>query len=160
MVRGMHPVVANILKVICRIVKYVEKFKSLLGSPEYKKLIERKYRTQGAKDILVESNSRRILGTKHIDRIPVPAWADPAISTFKYFYRKVGNLRKPWTPKILPIQLFIIGDTALAGFPFEITTIAGKRLRESLLEVLQHPRCKAGHPFAILQRLFRIHHHL
>lgn len=36
-----------------------------------------------------------------------------------------------------PIQLVIIGDIALAGFPFEITTIAGKRLRDSLFEVLK-----------------------
>ena len=36
----------------------------------------------------------------------------------------------------MPLQLFIIGDVAFAGFPFEITTIAGQRLRNSLLETL------------------------
>ncbi|MBL7776687.1 MAG: neutral/alkaline non-lysosomal ceramidase N-terminal domain-containing protein [Chitinophagales bacterium] len=134
---GMHPIVANLIRGFSRIIKHLEKFKANFGSEEYKKLIERKYRTHGTKDILIESNTRRILGTKHIDRLPVPGWADPAISTFKYFHKKVGNIRKPWTPKILPLQLFIIGDTALAGFPFEITTIAGKRLRDSLQEVLK-----------------------
>lgn len=134
---GMHPIVANLIRGFSRMIKHLEKFKANFGSEEYKKLIERKYRTHGTKDILIESNTRRILGTKHIDRLPVPGWADPAISTFKYFHKKVGNIRKPWTPKILPLQLFVIGDTAIAGFPFEITTIAGKRLRNSLQEVLQ-----------------------
>lgn len=36
----------------------------------------------------------------------------------------------------MPIQLFIIGDIALAALPFEITTIAGQRLRNSLQDVL------------------------
>ncbi|MCS6935767.1 MAG: neutral/alkaline non-lysosomal ceramidase N-terminal domain-containing protein [Chitinophagales bacterium] len=134
---GMHPAVAAVLSVVIKFVKYWEMLKARFGSPEYRKTIERKYRAHGKKEILVESNARRILGTSRIDRIPVPAWADPAVATFKYFYRKVGNLNKPWTPKILPIQLFIIGDVALAAFPFEITTIAGKRLRESLGETLR-----------------------
>jgi len=105
---GMHPVVGGIVKRISRIVKLWEKLLAKFGSDDYKKIIERKYRAQGVKDILVESNTRRILGTKHIDRLIVPAWADPAIATFKYFYKKVGHTNKPWTPKVLPIQLFIL----------------------------------------------------
>jgi neutral ceramidase len=135
---GMHPVAGKVLQGITAFIKFWEKLKARFGTEEYKKIIERKYRSQGKKSILVESNSRRVLGTKHINRIPVPAWVDPAIATFKYFHKKVGNVKKPWTPKILPIQLFIIGDVALAAFPFEITTIAGKRLRNSLEETLAH----------------------
>lgn len=133
---GMHPIAGAALAGIARFIKFWEKLKARFGSEEYRKLIERKYRTQGKKDIMVESNARRVLGTKHINRIPVPAWVDPAIATFKYFYQKAGDLKKPWTPKILPLQLVIVGDLAFAAFPFEITTIAGKRLRASLEETL------------------------
>jgi neutral ceramidase len=133
---GMHPAVAAVVKRLIRFIKFWEKFKAKFGSEKYKKLIEKKYRAHGVKDILVESNTRRILGTKHIDRLFAPSWSDPAIASFKYFYRKVGHINKPWTPKILPVQLFIIGDIAWAAFPFEITTIAGKRLRKSLEDVL------------------------
>lgn len=129
---GMHPALTRVMRFLANVIKVVEKTKARFGTPEYKKIIERKYRTQGAKHIMVESNARRVLGARHIDRLPVPAWADPAIATFKYFYKKVGSIRKPWTPKVLPIQLFILGDIALAAFPFEVTTIAGKRLRASL----------------------------
>lgn len=135
---GMHKSLGGILKLLIRGVKHLEKFKSNFGTPEYKKVIERKYRVHGNKDILIESAARRVLGTPYLNRIPIPAWMDPSIATFKFFYKKVGHLKKPWTPKILPLQLFIIGDTALAGLPFEITTIAGRRLRSSLLETLSN----------------------
>lgn len=134
---GMHPAVAFPVRGMIRFMKYFEKFKALFASAEYKNIIERKYRAHGKKDILVETNTGRILGTKYIDKLFVPGWADPAIGTFKFFYRKVKGSNKPWTPKILPLQLFIIGDVALAGFPFEITTIAGQRLRNTLFEILK-----------------------
>jgi len=133
---GLHPVLGAVVKRYARFIKWLELFTSRFGKPEFRKMIVRKYQAQGKKDIMIESNTRRVLGTKHLDRLVVPAWADPAIASFKYFYKKVGHLNRPWTPKILPIQLFIIGDLALAGFPFEITTIAGKRLRKSLEETL------------------------
>jgi len=139
---GMHPAVAFFVRKIARVIKFWEKFKAKLGSERYKRIIERKYRVQGKKDILIESNARRILGTKLIDRLFVPGWVDPAIATFKYFYKKVGHIKKPWTPKVLPLQIFIIGDVALVGIPFEITTISGQRLRKSLEETLSQKGIK------------------
>lgn len=134
---GMHPIAGKVLSWVASLIKHWEKFKANFADEKYKKVIERKYRAQGKKAIMVESNTRRVLGTKHIDRIPVPAWVDPAIAAFKYYYKKAGDLKKPWTPKILPLQIFILGDLAIAAFPFEITTIGGKRLRESLQETLK-----------------------
>lgn len=37
---------------------------------------------------------------------------------------------------VLPFQLFTIGNVAIVGLPWEITTMAGRRIRESVLEVL------------------------
>lgn len=134
---GMHPVVSVVVKGAVRAIKWYEKMLAGFSKREkYKKAIERKYRAHGNKDILVETHTRRVLGTKQLNRIIVPGFLDPAIAAFKFFYKKVGYLNKPWTAKILPLQLITIGDIALAGMPFEITTIAGKRLRNSLLEVL------------------------
>lgn len=38
---------------------------------------------------------------------------------------------------VLPIQLFRIGNLAIIGLPWEVTTMAGRRLRETLLDVLK-----------------------
>lgn len=42
----------------------------------------------------------------------------------------------PWTPQILPVQIFIVGNIALVGVPFELTTMAGRRLREMVANKL------------------------
>ncbi|KAI9333422.1 Neutral/alkaline nonlysosomal ceramidase [Obelidium mucronatum] len=43
----------------------------------------------------------------------------------------------PWQPSILPLQLFVLGrKLALVGQPSEITTMAGRRLRESVKKAL------------------------
>ena len=43
-------------------------------------------------------------------------------------------MHKPWdwSPKILEIQLVQIGSVLICAVPFEITTMASRRLRESL----------------------------
>lgn len=43
----------------------------------------------------------------------------------------------PWTPQILPLQLVRIGQLVLVAQPTEITTMAGRRLRERLLAILK-----------------------
>lgn len=133
---GLHPFMGKFVRLFATFIQGLEKFKAKFGTPEYKKMIERKYRAHNPKHIMIECNKRRVLGTGRLDRIVIPAWADPAIASFKYFYKKVGHIKRPWTPQILPVQLFIIGEMAMAAFPFEITTIAGKRLRKSLEDTL------------------------
>ncbi|MGQ0689664.1 MAG: neutral/alkaline non-lysosomal ceramidase N-terminal domain-containing protein [Limnobacter sp.] len=38
---------------------------------------------------------------------------------------------------VLPFQLFTIGNVAVLGLPWEITTMAGRRIRQTVLEVLE-----------------------
>nr|CCA23651.1 alkaline ceramidase putative [Albugo laibachii Nc14] len=40
----------------------------------------------------------------------------------------------PWTPSILPLQIVRIGPMALVVTSFEVTTMAGRRIRDTLLE--------------------------
>lgn len=134
---GAHPIIVAVCKVAIRAVKLFELTLAKFKNEKYRTAVLRKYETQGKKDILMETHARRVLGTKHIDRIILPAWIDPSIESIKVFFKKIGYKDKPWTAKILPLQLAIIGDVAIAGFPFEITTIAAKRLRASLEKRLE-----------------------
>lgn len=43
---------------------------------------------------------------------------------------------QPWVPETVPIQLIQIGQLVLTGFPGEITTMAGRRLRNTIKEKL------------------------
>ncbi len=38
----------------------------------------------------------------------------------------------PWTPEVLPLQIARIGQLAIVALPFEITTMAGRRLRDTV----------------------------
>jgi neutral ceramidase len=42
----------------------------------------------------------------------------------------------PAGPAVLPFQIFRIGNLALVGLPWEVTTVAGRRIRKDLLDVL------------------------
>jgi neutral ceramidase len=38
----------------------------------------------------------------------------------------------PWTPNILPLQIFKIGQLIIVAAPFELTTMTGRRIREAV----------------------------
>lgn len=42
----------------------------------------------------------------------------------------------PWSPEVLPLQLVTLGNLALVATPFEVTTMAGRRLRHTVLAQL------------------------
>lgn len=42
----------------------------------------------------------------------------------------------PWTPEVLPLQVVTLGNLALVAVPFEMTTMAGRRLRQAVLTQL------------------------
>ena len=51
----------------------------------------------------------------------------------------MGRIRPngiPLTPEVLPVQILRIGNLAIVGFPTEITTMAGRRLRQTVLDGL------------------------
>ncbi len=50
---------------------------------------------------------------------------------------ETGSLQPyPWTPEVLPIQIVTLGDLALVAVPYESTTMAGRRLLNTVLERL------------------------
>ena len=48
-----------------------------------------------------------------------------------------GLKAKPFVPEVLPVQLLRIGTVAVVGVPGELSTMAGRRLRKTVLGVLQ-----------------------
>ena len=43
----------------------------------------------------------------------------------------------PWSPEVLPLQLVTLGNLALVATPFEVTTMAGRRLRHTVMAQLE-----------------------
>ena len=134
---GMKEIEGYFVNTLTQIVKAAEYTASLFMSKHKKEKLFRKYRSQGSKHILIEAGERKILGTKNVKKLLVPSWADPTIRTMKMHHKNGSLGHKPWTPQTLPLQIVIIGPLALVAIPGEITTIAGKRLRKTILDVLK-----------------------
>ena len=41
----------------------------------------------------------------------------------------------PWAPKIVPLQIFKVGQLVLIAVPGEFTTMSGRRLRNAVKQV-------------------------
>ncbi|MES2396953.1 MAG: neutral/alkaline non-lysosomal ceramidase N-terminal domain-containing protein [Bacteroidota bacterium] len=134
--RGMNDTLAAIARFFSRIVKIYELTRAKFVSEEKGNKIRNKYKIQGKKDILFETGEGRVLGTSNISNLIIPSWVDKGIKTFKTQYRD-GALKAPWIPEILPLQIIIIGELAIASFPGEITTIAGLRLKNTIQGILE-----------------------
>ena len=134
--RGMNDALGSVSRFLSRVIKNYEFVKAKFLSDEKRNKIHGKYKIHGKKDILFETGERKVLGTTNIKNLIFPSWADKGIATFKKQHRN-GSLDKPWTPEILPLQLIIIGELAIAAFPGEITTIAGLRLKDTILSILK-----------------------
>jgi neutral ceramidase len=100
-------------------------------------IMERMYRAHDPKAIVLDAGRGRIMAAKKPQNMIVPAFADRFVKYFKVLGRQKVTLQTPWIETILPIQIFTIGSLAIAGVPSEITTIAGKRLRQTLLDTLK-----------------------
>ena len=133
---GMVPVIKFGANALSRIVKYYELATLLFRKKESRAKIRQKYKLQGKKSILIEAGNRRVLGTSHVKRLIVPAFADPTIKYLKVLHPKGWKEDHPWTPHILPLQILVIGNVAFAAIPGEPTTIAAERIRKVLEQTL------------------------
>jgi neutral ceramidase len=108
------------------------------GGDELVKFIARKNMAQSVKDIGVATGERKFLGNFSAEKIPLPAFADETILNIKKMAKQGGfDSENPWAPQVLTLQLFQLGNIAICGFPFEITTVASWRLKKTLEDALQ-----------------------
>lgn len=106
------------------------------ANAEARRMINLKYELHGKKHIFMESGEGRVFGITKTSSLPLPN-VDLHIKYFKWLDKNGYLARTPWIPQILPIQIIILGDLAILGIAGELTTMAGKRLAQTVLNVLQ-----------------------
>jgi len=132
---GVSEELYSLLNLMATTISLREKSKTLFDSEKRKEYQERK-KAHGNKKIMVETGKRRLLGESSLENLFIPENFDPVIKIMKKLEADNAIGDKPWTPNILPIQLFIIGELAIAGLPAEFTTIAAKRLKKTIISFL------------------------
>lgn len=129
---GMPPALGVVSKGLSQFIKVYEHSISLFWSKARRRAMKQKYKVQGKKRILFETGARKVLGSGDIVNLIIPGFADESIRNLKRMHPKGWKEDKPWVPHVLPLQITALGQLAFAAIPGEITTIAGKRLREML----------------------------
>ncbi len=70
---------------------------------------------------------------------------DQACHKEKIIFLPTGRMSPyPWTPEVLPVQIATVGGLAMIAVPFEMTTMAGRRVRESVVNKLAVQGIKYG----------------
>ncbi|MDV2470320.1 neutral/alkaline non-lysosomal ceramidase N-terminal domain-containing protein [Acinetobacter chinensis] len=89
------------------------------------------FASQGVKSILMESGIKRILGK------PLgfaPGFIDPLVNEINRQV-KAGAIREsPLVPSVVPLQMIQIGQLRIVCCPGELTTTAGKRVLETIVQ--------------------------
>lgn len=73
----------------------------------------------------------RFLGTFSLRAMKVPA-LEPTIRYVRDVVKHPEMDEHPWIPQVMPLQLMRLGPLLIAGLPFELTTVAGRRVRAQL----------------------------
>lgn len=108
---------------------YEKRILSTIQSQEIKDRLTRKYETQGGKYIAIETGLNRMYGTSDIKNFVVPGFVDDSIRNLKYFHKKGTFGKISMSAQKLPFQIFRIGELMIVSYPFEFTTITGKRVK-------------------------------
>lgn len=136
---GIPSPLALVGKVATTAIRLYEKSVAKLGkSNKQRHDIDVKYERHGNKHIFIETGKGKVLGTFDIRNLVLPSAMDFVVKTLKQLDDDGFTKRTPWIPRILPLQIITIGELAILGIPAEITTIAGQRLRATVLRILKH----------------------
>jgi len=107
----------------------------LMRMSKHAEYYRRLYASQGDKPILLEAGRKQILG-RPMGGV-LPSILDPLIGELKRQIN-VGAIKdSPLVPTRIPLQIITIGQLALVCCPGEFTTIAGKRVLETVKARLQ-----------------------
>jgi neutral ceramidase len=134
---GIDGVSATLLNLVSTLLQLYRKL-PVLNSLRKRTIQKRLYLAHGNKKILIELQSKKILGFNKLNKLPLLNVFTEVMEELKKQYKNGALIEHTWSPVILPIQLFIIGEIAIAAFPGDISTKAGERLRKSILQNLEN----------------------
>lgn len=104
--------------------------KLLKRNPYYAQLAK----AQVEKIVLINCKKGEFAGTTAFHKLPIPDFIDPFLAELKRL-SALGELyepAQPLVPDILPLQIFKIGEIAIAAVPTELTTTSGLRIQKQI----------------------------
>lgn len=136
--RGMSKVAGTLLKAIFQPIHRLEILAARMRKDKAaSELTIRRLLAQRPKSIALNLSEGSVIGTNRHDKLAIPSFFDPILKYIKMMRTEHGTLLPaPWAPERLPLQIITIGTLAFIGIPSEITTVAARRLRQTLAPTL------------------------
>jgi len=89
------------------------------------------------KTLAIEFAGKKVLGYRRLNKLPLPTVMAEITEEVKRQYEANALNEHSWSPLILPLQLIRLGDIVVVGFPGDLSTTAGSRLRKTILATLE-----------------------
>lgn len=89
------------------------------------------------KVLAVEMQQKRLLGYKRLNKLPIATGQAEIKDEIKRQYEAGALTEHSWLPVIVPLQMMRIGALVIIGFPGDLSTTAGMRLRHTVLKALE-----------------------
>lgn len=121
---GITAGLASVLRITSRIRRVID----CVRSPECREF----YLKHGVKDVVIDHRNGSFVG------IPLAFWKwlpvvpSHPVNVFQETAKAGGLKTLPWIPSVIPFQIVRLGNILIAALPGEITTVAGKRVKELL----------------------------
>lgn len=91
--------------------------------------------TDGRRNPVINLTRREILGAP-VEKLPLPGFLYHDLAVLKKWAAAKAYGDFPLTPNILPVQILLLGEVAIAGVPGEPTTQAARRMQQTLAAIL------------------------
>ncbi|MGB1216996.1 MAG: neutral/alkaline non-lysosomal ceramidase N-terminal domain-containing protein, partial [Saprospiraceae bacterium] len=134
---GMPKFIGNIVRFLMKREIRQDEKKAEKGTPEFRAYLEHLNEMQAPKLISVDGGRGKFFMDEDVTKMLPLGFIDASVTYIKNAGKNGFTEHKPWVGTRLPVQLFTIGEIAIAGFSTEITTVAGRRLRASILADLK-----------------------
>lgn len=133
---GMPRALGALTRLIARALKAYRMRRLATYPAQEQDYLKRLYAAQGAKDILMETGRKRLLG-QPFAKLMLPGFLDPVVGELKREVNVGAIKRSDMVPTVLPLQIVRLGQIALVCCPGEFTTTAGQRVLKTVTEVLR-----------------------
>jgi neutral ceramidase len=109
----------------------------LLSTRSERKRLRELKKLHEPKTIAIELKEKRVLGYRKLNKLPLPSVLADLTEEVKRQYEAGALKEHSWMPDVVPLQIFRIGELAILGFPGDLSTTAGMRLRKTVMEQLE-----------------------
>lgn len=121
---GISAGLASVLRITSRIRRVIDCVRSAECRDFYLK--------HGVKDVVIDHRNGSFVGVPFGFWKWLPVVPSHPVNVFQETAKAGGLKTLPWIPSVIPYQLIRLGNIMIAALPGEITTMAGRRVKELL----------------------------